>query len=72
MAYGEKGDLDKALADFNKAIELDSAYAQAYNNRGAAYLAKGDNNKAIADFKKALELDPNNKDAKDNLKSLSQ
>ncbi|MBD3879445.1 MAG: tetratricopeptide repeat protein [Quinella sp. 1Q5] len=72
MAYGGKGEIDKALADFNKAIELDSAYAQAYNNRGAAYMAKGDQDKAIADFKKALELDPNNKDAKDNLKSLSQ
>ncbi len=31
------GDLDKAIADYTKALELNPKFASAYNNRGAAY-----------------------------------
>ncbi len=41
---------------FTKAIELDSQYAAAYNNRGNAYQALGQNDKALDDFNKAIEL----------------
>ena len=53
----QKGDLDKAIADFTEAIRLDPKYAQAYYNRGYAYW-KGDFDKAIADFTEAIRLDP--------------
>ena len=33
-AYRETGDLDKAIQDFNTAIDLNTEYAKAYNNRG--------------------------------------
>jgi tetratricopeptide (TPR) repeat protein len=46
-AYYDKNDNDRALADFNKAIELDPKFAFAYNNRGIAYRAKGDNERTI-------------------------
>src|SRR5512134_2985935 len=36
LAKYEKSDLDGAIADFNRAIEIDPNYANAYNNRGAA------------------------------------
>ena len=41
-AYGDKGDFDRAIADYNEAIRLDPKYAVAYNNRGIAYRDKGD------------------------------
>ena len=40
---------DKAITDYNKAIELDPKYAMAYNNRGFAYGKLQQYDKAIAD-----------------------
>jgi tetratricopeptide (TPR) repeat protein len=37
IAYGEKGEYDRAIADYNRAIQLDPKLAFAYNNRGNAY-----------------------------------
>ncbi len=54
----KKGNFDPALADFNKAIELDPKYALAYNGRGNVYDEKGNRDQAIADFTKAIELNP--------------
>jgi tetratricopeptide (TPR) repeat protein len=56
--YREKGDNDRAIADLNQAIALDSKYAIAYYNRGLAWERKNDLQKALADFKKFSELDP--------------
>ncbi len=46
-----------ALADFNKGIELDPLYAEAWNNRGNVYFNLKDYNSAIKDYTKAIELD---------------
>jgi len=56
--FGE-GKYEEAIAEYNKAIEIDPSYAQAYNNRGDAYDNKGQYDLAIADYNKAIELDPN-------------
>ena len=58
IAYGEKGDFDKAIAAFTKAIELNPEFALAYNNRGAAYAEKGEIGKAINDYNEAIKLNP--------------
>ncbi len=58
LAYAAKRDYDRAIADYDKAIELDPANALAYNNRGRAYADKGDHDRAIADYDKAIQLDP--------------
>ena len=58
--YGEKGEYDKALADFDKAIALGLENATVYGNRGMAYNGKGDYDRAMADFTKAIALDPKN------------
>jgi tetratricopeptide (TPR) repeat protein len=60
VAYANKGDYDRALADFNEAIRLDPKSARAFGNRGVLYVHKGDYNKALADFNEAIRLDPNN------------
>lgn len=53
-----KGEYDKAIADYTKAIEIDPRYAFAYNNRGLAWGKKGEYDKAIADYTKAKEVNP--------------
>jgi tetratricopeptide (TPR) repeat protein len=57
-AYGQKGQYDRAISDFNKALEINPGYAEAYNNRGVAYGFKGQHDKAISDYSKAIEIDP--------------
>ena len=59
IAYGKgKGQHDKAILDFSKAIEIDPMYAEAYANRGVAYGILGQYDKAISDFNKAIEINP--------------
>jgi len=57
----EKNDLDLAITDFDRAIELDPADALAYINRGFAYAEIGDLDRAIADYTEVLRIsnDPN-------------
>jgi tetratricopeptide (TPR) repeat protein len=57
-SYLEKGQRDKAIAEFNKAIELNSEYFEAYWARGVVYARKGQYDKAISDFTKAIEIRP--------------
>jgi tetratricopeptide (TPR) repeat protein len=57
-AYQTKGDVDKAITDFDAAIGLKPDYAAAYENRARAYVAKGDYTRAVADVTKAGELTP--------------
>ena len=52
------GDYDRALADFDKALELDSNLTAALANRARAYEVQGDFQKALADRTKAVELAP--------------
>ncbi len=57
-AYGDQGELDKAIADYGKAIEL-SDYAIYYASRGWALTEKGDAAQALRDCDKAIALNPN-------------
>ena len=52
------GRFDDALADFNRAIELDPGLAWAIGSRGETYQAMGRYDEALADFNRAIELDP--------------
>jgi len=51
-------DINKALADFNKTIELDPCMARAYTNRSLMYLRMNELHKVISDCNKAIELLP--------------
>ncbi len=56
----QQGKAQEALNDFNKAIELDPAFATAYTNRGFTNQGLGNLAAAEADFTKALSLEPGN------------
>jgi tetratricopeptide (TPR) repeat protein len=51
------GDLDAAIANFSRAIELNPLYLEAYNDRAASEGLKGDLDAAMADYNRAIELD---------------
>lgn len=57
LSYDALGETENALADFNRAIELDSILIAAYVNRGWIYHKIGEYENAIADFERAIELD---------------
>ena len=50
--------LDMVIRLYTEAIELNEGYAEAYDNRGEAYLVKGDFSLALQDLHKAVELKP--------------
>lgn len=66
LARKAKGDLDGAIADYSKAIEINPRYAEAFVNRGVARKTKGDLRGAIADYDKALAINPGLKEAYNN------
>src|ERR1700690_2170341 len=63
VAYYERGEYDRAIQDFEQAIELNPKYALAFNNRCAAYHDKGEYDRAIQDCNQALKFNPKYADA---------
>jgi tetratricopeptide (TPR) repeat protein len=57
LGYRYKGEYDRAIADYNRAIKIDPK-APVYNNRGWAYYQKGDYDRAISDASVAISIDP--------------
>jgi protein O-mannosyl-transferase len=54
----QTGHTDDAIAQFQKALEIDPQYALAHLNLGVALSLKGQANEAISQFQKALDIDP--------------
>jgi tetratricopeptide (TPR) repeat protein len=65
-SYLNKGELDRAIADYNKAIALNSKDADFYSNRAVAYFNKRNYDRTIADASKAIALKPENPGAYNN------
>ena len=65
-AYLNLNQYERAIQDYNKAIQLNPNYFEAYNNRGWAYYCLKKYQQALKDFDKALELNPNNNQVKNN------
>src|SRR6266704_3028072 len=57
-AYRSKGDLDRAIKDYDQAILLAPTDAAAFNNRGLIFARKGDSDRAIQDYDRAIRFDP--------------
>ena len=66
IAWSEKRDYDRAIADYTEALRLNPKYHFAYYNRGIAWRNKGDADRAIADYSEALRLHPAYADAYNN------
>jgi tetratricopeptide (TPR) repeat protein len=56
QAYRESNNLFEAFKNFDKAIELDKNFAQAYYERGKAWQKSNDMTNACIDWKHALDL----------------
>ncbi|HEY6284926.1 MAG TPA: tetratricopeptide repeat protein, partial [Ktedonobacteraceae bacterium] len=59
FAYKRLKEYERAITDYNRAIELDSNYARAYASRGDAYRNIREYEQSIEDYNRALELRSN-------------
>jgi len=59
MEFQRVGNMDSALSFYQKAVEMDPAYAVAYNDLGVLYDAKGMLDKAEENYLKAVSINPN-------------
>ena len=57
-SYWALNETEKALGDFDRAIELGYEKPHAYISRGLFHAPQGDHEQAIADYNKAIEIDP--------------
>jgi len=65
-AYTGLNQHGRAIADFDRAVELNPEYAAAYNNRGVAYARLNQHGRAIEDYNRAVELNPEGAEAYSN------
>jgi tetratricopeptide (TPR) repeat protein len=57
MALLDKGERDEAIKKFDRAVEIDPKFADAYTNRARAYYEKHDYDRAHDDASSAINLD---------------
>ncbi len=62
-AWFEKGDFDKAIAEYSEALRYNPKSASVYYSRGLAWNNKGDYDKSLVDYTQALTLEPKNANA---------
>ncbi len=58
MSYAEKGNSQKALDNYQKAINLSDFYPETHFNMGNTYFSMGKIVKAEAEYKKTIEMNP--------------
>jgi len=66
-SYMNRGAYDKAIIEFNKALELDPNYGELLNELGYVYLEIGDPSKAVEYLKKYVSLSPGEANPLDSL-----
>jgi len=60
-------DYARAIQAYQKVIEIDPGYAEAYNNLGIIYQDAGDFDRALSAYQKAIEINPRYEKALNNL-----
>jgi tetratricopeptide (TPR) repeat protein len=63
----QKGQVDDAIAHFQKALEINPTYIEAHNNLGLALIKKGHVDEAIAQYQETLGINPGYAEAHYNL-----
>lgn len=58
--YSQEKNYSDAIADLNKALELDPDSKSYHRNRANCYFHSGDHERALADFDEAIRRDPQN------------
>ena len=66
----DQGNSTQAIAEYNKAIEINPNLADAYNRRCITYTKQEDLTQALADCNKAIEINPNYAKAYSNRASI--
>lgn len=66
----DRGNLDGAMNFYQKAAQLDPAYATAYNDMGIIYETKGLQDRAESCYMRAIKIDPNYLSAYSNMAAL--
>ncbi|XP_040384446.1 tetratricopeptide repeat domain-containing protein PYG7, chloroplastic [Oryza brachyantha] len=72
VSYKRDNKLDKAIQQFEKAVELQPGYVTAWNNLGDAFEQKKDLKSALKAFEEVLLFDPNNTVARPRRDDLKQ
>lgn len=70
--YAAKGNDDRAIEAFNKAVRLDPKNAAGYEARDDTSLRKGEFERAVADYNEALQLLPKGAEPSERARILSQ
>ncbi len=68
--HDEAGRIDLAIANYQKAVDIDPSYKQPLYNLGRLHALKGEYDKAGAFFRKALEIDSDYGDARNRLQEI--
>ncbi len=64
--YFQRGQLDIALEELKRVLEIDPNQGSAYNLRGLIHASKGDEQRAEGDFRQGLRIDPRDADTMQN------
>jgi tetratricopeptide (TPR) repeat protein/S1-C subfamily serine protease len=70
ILYYNQQKYDLALSDWNKAIDINPNFAEAYNNRGNLYSDLQKYDLALSDWNKAIDINPNFAEAYNNRGNL--
>ena len=66
----QKGKINEAIAEYEKAIQIKPGYARAHNNLGNALMQTGQLTEAAAQYQKVLELEPHDSQVHNNMGTL--
>ncbi|HEV3272924.1 MAG TPA: tetratricopeptide repeat protein [Candidatus Methylacidiphilales bacterium] len=67
LACFDKGRVDDAMANYQRALALNPNFSEVHNNLGNVLIQKGRVDEAIAQFQKAVEIEPKYAEARTNL-----
>ena len=67
LVLAGRGQIDSAIAHYQKALEIKPDYAEAHNNLGNALAGRGQIDSAIVHYRRALEIKPDCAEACSNL-----